>query len=389
MPKNQPVRIIDQRRAASGTGPGAPAGHTHDGRYVLLTNYTAADVLAKLLTVDGPGSGLDADTVDGSHAAAFVLKSTLDANTVLYATTDNTPAALAVPISSIVGRKATGDVVALTAGEGRTVLGLATTDAPTFASVNLSASRPALKAASTGGTAPARFAQFIDRNSYQSVNLYFDGAWNLDDTSRPGSVISLADGSANISLQIRHASAGPNPRTLTEALRVKTDGSLLVAGLIVNEDGTTTGDFRAESDTEANMLFLDASADLLYLGGTNGVKIDKGGLITTTSGVIRPAADSTTALQLATAGGIGIVIVDTTNSRLVLADGANVQLGTSTGTKFGVGATAKLAFHGATPIAQRSHVADPSGGATVDAEARTAINSIMATLEAYGFHATG
>lgn len=28
-------------------------------------SYTASDVLAKMLTVDGSGSGLDADTVDG------------------------------------------------------------------------------------------------------------------------------------------------------------------------------------------------------------------------------------------------------------------------------------------------------------------------------------
>lgn len=33
--------------------------------------YTAADVLAKLLTVDGSGSGLDADLLDGQHASAF------------------------------------------------------------------------------------------------------------------------------------------------------------------------------------------------------------------------------------------------------------------------------------------------------------------------------
>lgn len=35
------------------------------------SSYTAADVLAKLLTVDGSGSSLDADTLDGSHASAF------------------------------------------------------------------------------------------------------------------------------------------------------------------------------------------------------------------------------------------------------------------------------------------------------------------------------
>jgi len=33
--------------------------------------YTAADVLTKLLTVDGAGSSLDADTVDGKHASDF------------------------------------------------------------------------------------------------------------------------------------------------------------------------------------------------------------------------------------------------------------------------------------------------------------------------------
>lgn len=35
-------------------------------------SYTAADVLAKLKTVDGGGSGLDADTVDGYHLDQFV-----------------------------------------------------------------------------------------------------------------------------------------------------------------------------------------------------------------------------------------------------------------------------------------------------------------------------
>jgi hypothetical protein len=34
-------------------------------------SYTAADVLAKLLTVDGASTGLDADLLDGQHASAF------------------------------------------------------------------------------------------------------------------------------------------------------------------------------------------------------------------------------------------------------------------------------------------------------------------------------
>lgn len=53
------------------------------------------------------------------------------------------------------------------------------------------------------------------------------------------------------------------------------------SGLVLNEGGAAAMDLRAESDTEANMVFLDASADLLYLGGsTNGVTVAKGGVTT-------------------------------------------------------------------------------------------------------------
>ncbi len=42
-------------------------------------SYTPADVLAKLLTVDGSGSGLDADLLDGSSSAAFLQVATYQA----------------------------------------------------------------------------------------------------------------------------------------------------------------------------------------------------------------------------------------------------------------------------------------------------------------------
>lgn len=50
----------------------------------------------------------------------------------------------------------------------------------------------------------------------------------------------------------------------------------------------------------------------------------------------------------------------------------------------------KLGFFptvGAAPVAQQAHIADPAGGGTVDAEARTAINSILNLIEAYGLMA--
>lgn len=76
------------------SGTVAAGDHNHSGVYATAaqgvkadaalptSSYTAADVKAKLLTVAGSGSGIDADTVDGNHASAFATASqgTLAAN---------------------------------------------------------------------------------------------------------------------------------------------------------------------------------------------------------------------------------------------------------------------------------------------------------------------
>ena len=59
------------------------------------SSYTASDVLAKIKTVDGSGSGLDADTLDGKDSTAFVqLDAANEAATpVKIIITDTLPAA--------------------------------------------------------------------------------------------------------------------------------------------------------------------------------------------------------------------------------------------------------------------------------------------------------
>jgi hypothetical protein len=52
------------------------------------------------------------------------------------------------------------------------------------------------------------------------------------------------------------------------------------------------------------------------------------------------------------------------------------------------GTTAQLGFYGATPISQGASVADAAGGATIDAEARTAINALISRIEATGLIVT-
>lgn len=70
---------------------------------------------------------------------------------------------------------------------------------------------------------------------------------------------------------------------------------------------------------------------------------------------------------------------------LIIADGRSIQLGTDKGTMIGTTSTQKLGFFGATPVAQQSTIAAPSGGTTTDDEARTAITSITSVLDTFGF----
>ena len=73
---------------------------------------------------------------------------------------------------------------------------------------------------------------------------------------------------------------------------------------------------------------------------------------------------------------------------LQIQDGRNIIIGATLGTRFGTNASQLIGFYNADPVAQRSHVADPSGGGTIDSQARTAIVSILANQEALGFHAS-
>ena len=68
-------------------------------------------------------------------------------------------------------------------------------------------------------------------------------------------------------------------------------------------------------------------------------------------------------------------------------DGRNVVVGTATGTKIGTSTTQKIGFFNKAPTAQIAAISAPSGGATQDAEARTAINSIRTALTNLGLTA--
>ncbi len=130
-------------------------------------------------------------------------------------------------------------------------------------------------------------------------------------------------------------------------------------GLVVNDGGASAANYdtRFESDTEANMFWLDASADELWLGGsTTGLKIAKGGGVT-------------------------------------MADATNIALGTTTGTKFGTSTSQKLGFFNATPVVQPTALTAANASAlntgdatsdTVIGNMRTRIGEIETKLKALG-----
>lgn len=85
-------------------------------------------------TVDGRDLSTDGTKLDGIEASAdvtdaanvttagAVMKTTYNANTILAATTDDTPAPVTVNEQTIVGRITSGNITSLTAAQGRTLL---------------------------------------------------------------------------------------------------------------------------------------------------------------------------------------------------------------------------------------------------------------------------
>jgi hypothetical protein len=72
------ANILAQIKTVDGAGSGLDADTLdgyHASSFLQASSYTASDVLTKIKTVDGSGSGLDADLLDGKHASSFALSS--------------------------------------------------------------------------------------------------------------------------------------------------------------------------------------------------------------------------------------------------------------------------------------------------------------------------
>lgn len=177
--------------------------------------------------------------------------------------------------------------------------------------------------------------------------------------------------------------------TVTAAATIGTNVTITGPGIVTSSvpsaDHATTVDLFEIAATNPinttgtntlNFLTIDAAIGNSS-GGTNacvGLQIDA---------ITGDAQVTETAINIGSGWDSGI----TTASPVTLSD-VNIVLGTSTGTKIGTATTQKLGFWNATPVVQQSHIADPSGGATQDAEARTAIAAINALCATLGLTAS-
>ena len=77
----------------------------------------------------------------------------------------------------------------------------------------------------------------------------------------------------------------------------------------------------------------------------------------------------------------------TVEKSMQILNGRDIQVGRSIGTKIGTAADQKIGFFGKAPVVQQGAISSPSGGATVDTQARSAINSIISVLQTLGLTA--
>lgn len=228
------------------------------------------------------------------------------------------------------------------------------------------------------------------------ANHQHTGATNGGALTSPRVITAIADTNGNELIKVTATSSAVNEITVANAA-TGNGVSLTASGGDTNVDitlaGKGTGSVLLGQATStgvklvASQPIMDENGNELFKFVATASAVNEVTMTNAATGnapvLSATGGDSNVSLGL-TAKGSGTI---TMNSSVTMADAKNIALNTTTGTQIGTAAGQKLGFFGATPIVQRTKVNDPSGGGTQDAEARTAINAILDSLEALGLHA--
>lgn len=141
------------------------------------------------------------------------------------------------------------------------------------------------------------------------------------------------------------------------------------AGTLAQRVGTAAQTFRIYNTTDAGLTNYERGK-IAWESSVLRIGTEKGG--TGSARALELQTDGTTRLTIGTTGD------------LTIADGKNVVLNTTTGTKIGTATTQKLGFFNAAPVVQPTAVAD----ATDAASAITQLNALLAHMRTLGLIAT-
>lgn len=233
--------------------PGVPwTSGTDDNTTTLAAANAAMEDAAVLSPAELAALASDAElaaAIAGIDLSGKIDKSTLEANSILYATTDDTPIPLLVAASRIVGRKASGNIDDMTTAELAALFG--TPDGSKFLADDGTLKTPA------GGGGPV-FKQTVytgTTNPTRATNSYDD----IDATLFPALSLTLAVGDV-VDLELRGT------------FKHSGSGALLGFDWLIDQPTSADTTIRANGSKAAAWLFewphLGYDAQTLHPRGT-------------------------------------------------------------------------------------------------------------------------
>lgn len=211
------------------------------------TSYTAADVLAKILTVDGAGSGLDADLLDGQSSAYYHNAANLTGTIADARLSSNVPLKDAANTWSTTQTLSVAPIFTDAAGT-RTALGLGTA-----ATQNTGTS---------GATVP-----LLNGNNTHSGLITFSQEITVNDT---GSIFQLSGSTLPAAASSTIATFARSPNTGAQAAISIISGntSSLCAINFGDTDLENPGRFSYDHSTETFSWRVNATNNILQLSST-------------------------------------------------------------------------------------------------------------------------
>ena len=259
---------------------------------VKTTDYTASDVLTKLLTVDGSGSSLDADLLDGSHKTDFLLKadnlsglsstSTARSNLGLgSASTYN----VGTSANNIVQLNGSSQIPAI---DGSLITGITATQVSGISGTYAPLASPALTGTPTAPTAilgdtttKIATTEFVQNNAINAVKYALEHGYSLDII---GGDIDITQGSVSLGSNATATTpiANDNSTKVATTAYVQTELSAMVLDDLFDVviTGTPSNNQVLKYDTgTSKWINGTSSGSVASLDDLSDVSIDAGALV--------------------------------------------------------------------------------------------------------------